>query len=67
VGITAAWLLVSLFAAILSTRKIAKAVLYLAFLQFPVHVYMVAALRTANEDMLEGGDENEWDFGREWY
>lgn len=64
VGITAAWLLISLFAAIFSTRKIAKAILVLALLQFPLHVYMVAALRTANQDSLDGGDENDWDFGR---
>lgn len=63
VGITAAWLLTSLFAAILSTRKTAMVILYLALLQFPLHLYMVVALRTANQDMLEGGDENDWDFG----
>jgi hypothetical protein len=63
-GITASWFLISMFAAVFSTRKTANAVLILALLQYPLHLYMAAAMRAANQDSLDSDDENNWDFGR---
>lgn len=48
----------------------ARKVLVWTILQFPVHLYMMIALKTANQGLLEGGeggeghDENSWDFGQ---
>ncbi|KAI0380941.1 hypothetical protein F5Y04DRAFT_88351 [Hypomontagnella monticulosa] len=65
VAVTAAWLLIVMFGALFSSVKFRKPLLLLSALQFPVHLYMMIALRTANQDALEGKEtENEWDFGQ---
>lgn len=54
-----------MMAAALSGARWRHTILVLAFLQFPVHLYMALALRSANQGKLEGGGyENEWDFGQ---
>ncbi|KAK8872486.1 hypothetical protein PGQ11_003000 [Apiospora arundinis] len=40
------------------------AVLIVALIQYPVHGYMVYALRSSNEEFLTGSSENEWGFGQ---
>jgi hypothetical protein len=40
-------------------------VLYLAFLQFPLHAYSVITLRISNKSLLTSGNvEQEWGFGQ---
>ncbi|KAK7908845.1 hypothetical protein PG985_016148 [Apiospora marii] len=39
-------------------------VLGLALMQYPLHGYMVYALRLSNEKHLSGNSENEWGFGQ---
>jgi hypothetical protein len=78
IGITTTWLLFSLLAA-LGTRpdtllpgggvKRGKKVLAGTLVQFPLHLYMMIALRTANQGLFEGKGEhgrgeNGWDFGQ---
>jgi hypothetical protein len=41
-----------------------EGVLSLAFVQYPLHCYMIYALRASNEQFLTGGSENEWGFGQ---
>lgn len=65
VGITAGWLLLVMASAIFGRSERRKIILLLALLQFPVHLYMTIALRTANQDHLSGEEgENGWDFGQ---
>ncbi|PTB62428.1 hypothetical protein BBK36DRAFT_1163109 [Trichoderma citrinoviride] len=66
VAFTAAWMLLVMLAAALSSARWRHSILALAFLQFPVHLYMALALRAANQGHLEGDDarENRWDFGQ---
>ena len=64
VAVTAGFLLVLIGSSLASTQRTAQFILVLALGQLPVHVYMVGALRTSNQGLLEGGDENEWDFGQ---
>ncbi|KAL6870287.1 hypothetical protein J3F83DRAFT_735769 [Trichoderma novae-zelandiae] len=66
VAFTAAWMLLVMLAAAFSGARWRHSVLALAFLQFPVHLYMALALRAANQGHLEGDEprENEWDFGQ---
>ncbi|KAI2639766.1 hypothetical protein GGS26DRAFT_541545 [Hypomontagnella submonticulosa] len=65
VAVTAAWLLLVMFGALFCSVKFRKPILLLSALQFPVHLYMMIALRTANQGALEGKEnENEWDFGQ---
>ncbi|GJN82563.1 hypothetical protein PLIIFM63780_006103 [Purpureocillium lilacinum] len=66
VAITAIWMLVAMASAILLNARRRRWVLVSAFLQFPVHLYMALALRSANQGYLEGEapDENSWDFGQ---
>lgn len=65
VGITAGWLLLVMASAIFGRSERRKIILILAFLQFPVHLYMTIALRTANQEHLSGEEgENGWDFGQ---
>jgi hypothetical protein len=40
------------------------AVIIMALLQFPLHLYMVVALRTSNNPYLKGDSENSWGFGQ---
>jgi hypothetical protein len=40
------------------------ALLAVALCQFPVHTYMIFALRTSNEHRLSGDSENVWGFGQ---
>lgn len=39
-------------------------VLVLAMLQYPLHIYMIFALRAGNEHRLNGDPENYWGFGQ---
>ncbi|PTB44689.1 uncharacterized protein TrAFT101_003233 [Trichoderma asperellum] len=65
VSFTASWMLLVMLAAALSGARWRHTILVLAFLQFPVHLYMALALRSANQGKLEGGGyENGWDFGQ---
>ncbi|KAL6898808.1 hypothetical protein GGI43DRAFT_427936 [Trichoderma evansii] len=65
VGFTASWMILVMLAAALSGARWSHTILILAFLQFPVHLYMALALRSANQGKLEGGGyENGWDFGQ---
>ncbi|KAM0448689.1 hypothetical protein ACHAO4_008400 [Trichoderma viride] len=64
VSFTASWMILIMMAAALSGARWRHTILVLAFLQFPVHFYMALALRSANQGKLEGGYENEWDFGQ---
>ena len=64
VAITAGFLLLLIGFSLTSTQRTARFILVLALGQLPVHVYMVGALRTSNQGLLESGDENEWDFGQ---
>ncbi|KAM0420656.1 hypothetical protein ACHAPT_011572 [Fusarium lateritium] len=36
----------------------------LAMGQYPLHLYMVIAIRKGNERFLEGSSENDWGFGQ---
>lgn len=66
VAVTASWLLIVMALAIFLGARRRRLVLALSFVQFPVHLYMAIALRTANQGKLEGddGNENRWDFGQ---
>ncbi|KAK1248176.1 hypothetical protein MKX08_006396 [Trichoderma sp. CBMAI-0020] len=65
VSFTASWMMLVMMAAALSGARWRHTILGLAFLQFPVHLYMTLALRSANQGKLEGGGyENGWDFGQ---
>lgn len=65
VSFTASWMILVMMAAALFGARWRHTILVLAFLQFPVHLYMALALRSANQGRLEGGGyENEWDFGQ---
>lgn len=47
-----------------SPYKARVTILTLALAQYPVHGYMVYALRASNEKFLSGSSENEWGFGQ---
>ncbi|KAM0511582.1 hypothetical protein ACHAPE_009732 [Trichoderma viride] len=65
VSFTASWMILVMMAAAFSGARWRHTILVLAFLQFPVHLYMALALRSANQGKLEGGGyENAWDFGQ---
>ncbi|KAL7813140.1 hypothetical protein V8C44DRAFT_53542 [Trichoderma aethiopicum] len=66
VAFTAAWMILVMLAAAFSGARWRHTILALAFLQFPVHLYMALALRAANQGHLVGDDarENRWDFGQ---
>ncbi|KAL7923221.1 hypothetical protein ACQKWADRAFT_326142 [Trichoderma austrokoningii] len=65
VSVTASWMMLVMMAAALSGARWRHTILVLAFLQFPVHLYMALALRSANQGKLDGdGYENGWDFGQ---
>ncbi|UKZ49599.1 hypothetical protein TrVGV298_003846 [Trichoderma virens] len=65
VSITASWMIIVMLAAAFSGARWRHSILILAFLQFPVHLYMALALRSANQGKLEGEvHENNWDFGQ---
>lgn len=43
----------------------ADPVLFIAMVQFPLHLYFIICLRLSNEPLLSNGsDENEWGFGQ---
>lgn len=65
VALSAAWLLSSMFSALFGSPKQRRVVLAVAFLQFPLHLYMMIALQVANHGALEGPEsEGGWDFGQ---
>ncbi|CAH0057125.1 unnamed protein product [Clonostachys solani] len=47
-----------------SLERLAASIVVLAMLQYPVHLYMVIALRISNEGNLSGDSENTWGFGQ---
>lgn len=53
-----------LLASALSSDRLKVTVLMLAMLQYPLHIYMIFALRAANEYRLNGDSENYWGFGQ---
>jgi hypothetical protein len=65
-GVSAAWLVISLImAAFGSGAKQVKIVLILALAQFPLHLYMMITLRVHNSNHLEGEEsEDDWRFGQ---
>lgn len=79
VWITCGWMLSVMVFSIFDGSSHRRYILLAAFAQFPLHFYMVIALRTANQGLLGtptedndaasadgGGDnsENDWDFGQ---
>ena len=66
VAVTATWLLAAMLLAVWVGPRRRYFVMAAAALQFPVHLYAVAALRTGNQALLEAGheSENRWDFGQ---
>jgi hypothetical protein len=65
VGISAAWLLLCIIFAVIGESKHIKTVLILALLQYPLHIYFMVVVRTANMDRLDGEEsENDWRFGQ---
>ncbi|KAL7932451.1 hypothetical protein V8C35DRAFT_328415 [Trichoderma chlorosporum] len=65
VAVTASWMILVMLAAAFSGARWRHSILVLAFLQFPVHLYMALSLRAANQGKLQGeAYENEWDFGQ---
>lgn len=63
---TAIWMILAMASSIAFGARRRRWVLLSTFLQFPVHLYMAIALRTANQGKLEGEEssENSWDFGQ---
>ncbi|KAK8090453.1 hypothetical protein PG997_005414 [Apiospora hydei] len=47
-----------------SSYGVRSNILEVAMIQYPVHGYMVYALRASNERFLSGSSENEWGFGQ---
>jgi hypothetical protein len=45
-------------------EELAPGIVILAMLQYPLHLYMVIAMRAANEARLSGDSENTWGFGQ---
>jgi hypothetical protein len=65
ISITASWMIATIFFAIFGNAKRVRTVIVLAGLQFPVHLYMMIAIRAANSAHLEGDEsENDWEFGQ---
>lgn len=65
ISVTSSWMILVMLAAAFSGARWRHSILILAFLQFPVHLYMTLALRSANQGKLEGNAyENYWDFGQ---
>jgi hypothetical protein len=53
------------FSSVFSSFNMKFTMLYLAFLQFPLHAYSVIMLRISNESLLTSGNvEQEWGFGQ---
>jgi heme/copper-type cytochrome/quinol oxidase subunit 4 len=64
-GITAGWMLTVIILAVIGNAHHIKIVIILALLQYPLHLYFMITVRTANTDLLEGEDqENDWGFGQ---
>ncbi|KAI9154839.1 hypothetical protein HJFPF1_07398 [Paramyrothecium foliicola] len=47
-----------------TAEKLAPSIIFIAMLQYPLHLYMVIAMRAVNEPRLTGGSENAWGFGQ---
>lgn len=47
-----------------SRANLKNMLLSVALCQFPVHAYMIVAMRAGNEALLGGASENEWGFGQ---
>jgi hypothetical protein len=65
VGFCSAWLLLCLVLAVIGDTRHVKTVLVLALAQYPLHIYFMTVVRTANTNKLEGPEsENDWKFGQ---
>ncbi|KAF2671582.1 hypothetical protein BT63DRAFT_476464 [Microthyrium microscopicum] len=65
ISITSIWLLLNIVGPSYGKVKETSKVLALGLTQYPLHLYMLIAMRTANQDFLEGDHaENEWKFGQ---
>ena len=66
VAVTGSWLICVVLSGVFAGVGKRRWILLLAFLHFPLHLYMSIALRQANQGKFEGEDqhENEWDFGQ---
>ncbi|KAK1831432.1 hypothetical protein QBC39DRAFT_351297 [Podospora conica] len=57
-------LLFNTFGNVKQAREYAQIVLVLSFMQYPLHLYSVVALRVSNRGLLEGDSEDSWGFGQ---
>ena len=65
VAVTAAGLLILIIGTLFAPTSYRKPLMLLCASQFPIHLYMMIALRVANQNALgEDESENDWDFGQ---
>jgi hypothetical protein len=65
ISVTACWMIATICFAIWGNAGRVRTVILLAAVQFPVHLYMMIAIRVANSSYLEGDEnENDWEFGQ---
>ncbi|KAF2664794.1 hypothetical protein BT63DRAFT_429524 [Microthyrium microscopicum] len=64
-GLTAPWLIIVMILSVLGTDKHIRFIIGQAIAQFPVHLYFMIAMRSANSGHLEGEEsEDDWRFGQ---
>jgi len=64
-SITACWMVVTLAISVFGNANRVRTVIILAAVQFPVHLFMMIAIRQANTGHLEGDEsEDDWEFGQ---
>lgn len=64
-AVTASWSIICILLAIIPNERHQKAVLLLAALQFPLHLYMMIAIRGANTHHLSSEEsEDDWKYGQ---
>lgn len=49
---------------LLSDDQVFGGIVHLALAQYPIHLYMVVAMRSSNEGLVGGDSENAWGFGQ---
>lgn len=49
---------------VLSDNQVFGGIIHLALAQYPIHLYMVVAMRSSNEGLVGGDSENDWGFGQ---
>lgn len=65
IGVTAAWLIISMGLVIIGKAQNVRPILVLSLLQFPVHFYMMVVLRLKNSNAIKSGEsEDDWKFGQ---